>query len=52
MYEKAELAEKSSTETSSEYSYDEFDAEKHDKSMIRRTTRYVTDLTIAGSRMS
>ena len=45
MYEQFELAEKNSTETSSEDSYDEFDAEKHDKTVIR-TTRYNIDIII------
>ena len=42
MYEQFELAEKNSTETPSENSYDEFEAEKHDKTVMRRT-RYNID---------
>lgn len=45
MYEKCELNEKLSVETSSEYSYDAFDAEKDDKAMFQRKTRYITDPT-------
>ena len=42
MYEQFELAQKNSTETSSDNSYDEFEAEKHDKTVMRRT-RYNID---------
>lgn len=51
MYERVELAENDSIEISSEQSYDEFDAEKHDKAMIRRATRYATYPTTDSSRM-
>lgn len=40
MYEDFELAEKQSLESSSECSYDEFEAEKDDKYGMRRT-RYI-----------
>ena len=41
MYEEFELADKHSTEASSECSYDEFDAEKHDITVVRRTRYYI-----------
>ena len=41
MYEEFELADKTSAEVSSEYSYDEFDAELHDRTVDRRTRYYV-----------
>lgn len=42
MYEKCEMPDANSTEISSEYSFDVFEAEKHDKTVIRRT-RYITN---------
>ena len=45
MYEQFELAGKNSSETSSENCYDEFEAEKHDKTVMRRTRYNIVHYT-------